>query len=278
MTLYRQHFFPLHLWVIFVWMGAGILNCYPQVPSSSTQPDAPQPDHGPKSNANAAAKSPSPIAPSAPTGAAPITMATIVVTAPSGVGQATIDPGLGIRVYTIDTAQIKTLPQGADTSFDQVVERTPGVSQDAYGSWHVRGEDTNTSYLINGVRIPLGIVNSTFGEKFDTRFISSVSLLDGALPAQYGLNTGGFSIFKPSRVRSWRAEMPRSMAEAMTRCDRISRMAEFPAKQTISSREAMTATILELKIPRAVRIRFMIIPTNTRVSPISAIIWMKAAS
>jgi hypothetical protein len=29
------------------------------------------------------------------------------------------------------------------------------------------------------------------GQKFDTRFISSVSLLDGALPAQYGLWTGG---------------------------------------------------------------------------------------
>jgi outer membrane receptor protein involved in Fe transport len=83
------------------------------------------------------------------------------------------------------------MPQGADTTFAEVVERSPGVSQDAYGSWHVRGEDVNTSYLLNGIRIPLGIVNSIFGQKFDTRFISSVSLLDGALPAQYGLWTGG---------------------------------------------------------------------------------------
>ena len=119
-------------------------------------------------------------------------MPTIVVTAPaSDVGQSTIDPSLGIRVYTIDTAQIQNMPQGADTTFAEVIERSPGVSQDAYGSWHVRGEDTEFSYLLNGIRIPRGIVNSIFGQKFDTRFISSVSLLDGALPAQYGLWTGG---------------------------------------------------------------------------------------
>jgi hypothetical protein len=129
-------------------------------------------------------------APSA-TSSAPLTMAPILVTATSGAAPATIDPSLGVRIYTIDTAQIKTLPQGADTTFDQVVERTPGVSQDAYGSWHVRGEDANFQYLINGVRIPMGIINSTFGQKFDTRFISSLSLLDGSLPAQFGINTGG---------------------------------------------------------------------------------------
>jgi outer membrane receptor protein involved in Fe transport len=116
---------------------------------------------------------------------------TIVTARPSDVGQSMIDPSLGIRVYTIDITQIQNMPQGADTTFAEVVERSPGVSQDAYGTWHVRGEDTDTSYLLNGIRIPLGIVNSTFGQKFDTHFISSVSLLDGALPAQYGLWTGG---------------------------------------------------------------------------------------
>ena len=118
-------------------------------------------------------------------------MPEISVTATSDYEQATIDPSLGTRVYKIDTAQIQTMPQGADSTFDQVVERTPGVSQDAYETWHVRGEDTNVSYLINGIPIPLGIVNSTFGTKFDTRFISSVALLDGVLPAQYGITTGG---------------------------------------------------------------------------------------
>lgn len=129
---------------------------------------------------------------SASTGSTPVLMSNIVVTARSSdVGQSTIDPSQGIRVYTINTAQIQNMPQGADTTFAEVIERTPGVSQDAYGSWHVRGEDTEFSYLLNGIRIPRGIVNSIFGQKFDTRFISRVSLLDGALPAQYGLWTGG---------------------------------------------------------------------------------------
>jgi hypothetical protein len=122
----------------------------------------------------------------------PILMPSVVVTASKpGVAEATIDPNLGVRVYTIDAPQIQNMPQGEETTFAEVVERSPGVSEDAYGTWHVRGEDTDTSYLLNGVRIPLGIVNSTFGQKFDTHFINSVSLLDGALPAQYGLWTGG---------------------------------------------------------------------------------------
>ena len=128
----------------------------------------------------------------APTNSVPTLLPAVVVTAASpDVGQLTVDPSLGVRVYTINTAQIQNMPQGADTTFAEVIERSPGVSQDAYGSWHVRGEDVNTSYLLNGIPIPLGIVNSIFGQKFDTHFISSVSLLDGALPAQYGPWTGG---------------------------------------------------------------------------------------
>ncbi len=128
---------------------------------------------------------------SAPTNS-PLSLPDTVVTATrSPVGQSTIDPDLGIRVYTIDTPAIQNMPEGEDTTFAEVIERSPGVSQDAYGSWHVRGEDTATSYLLNGVPIPLGIVNSIFGQKFDTHFIKSVSLLDGALPAQFGLYTGG---------------------------------------------------------------------------------------
>jgi len=191
MTLYRKHFFPISLVSAFVLLSSGISDCYSQVPASSAQQVASSTSSGPNSVANPPTNSASQAPPSAPAGLAPIILPPIVVTAPFESEQQTIDPSLGVRVYKIDATQIQAMPQGEDTTFDQVVERTPGVSQDAYGTWHVRGEDTNISYLINGVRIPLGIVNSTFGQKFDTRFISSVSLLDGALPAQYGVNTGG---------------------------------------------------------------------------------------
>jgi len=182
MTFYRQKTLYLRFLAIGLSLYSGILISHSQIPTNNNAP-------------NAVASPPAPataqVPPGAPVDSVPMVLAPIIVTASSDAGQAMIDPSLGTRIYTIDSAQIETMPQGADTSFDQVVERTPGVSQDAYGTWHVRGEDTNTSYLINGVRIPLGIVNSTFGQKFDTRFISSVSLLDGSLPAQFGVNTGG---------------------------------------------------------------------------------------
>ena len=105
--------------------------------------------------------------------------------------QISVDPSQGIKVYTIEAAEIQNLSEGADTKFTEVYENSPGVSQDGHGIWHIRGEDSGTSYLINGVPLPRGIINSTFGQKFDSRFVSSVSLLDGALPAQYGITIGG---------------------------------------------------------------------------------------
>jgi outer membrane receptor protein involved in Fe transport len=105
--------------------------------------------------------------------------------------QISIDPRLGLDVYTINAGEIENLSQGADTKFTEVYERSPGVSQDGHGIWHIRGEDSGTSYMIDGIPLPRGIINSTFGQKFDTRFLNSVTLLDGTLPAQYGVTVGG---------------------------------------------------------------------------------------
>ena len=44
-------------------------------------------------------------------------------------------------------------------------------------------------YRINDILLPDGV--SGFGQMLETRFISSLTLLDGALPAQYGLHTAG---------------------------------------------------------------------------------------
>jgi outer membrane cobalamin receptor len=137
---------------------------------------------------------PQPASPSPPTPAPSTTDSTIpeiVVTGSTDAFPAAIEPSLGVRTYTLDQTKIESLPQGADTPFDQVVERTPGVTPDAFGQYHIRGEDYNQAFELNGIRIPQGIVNSTFGEQFDTRFISNLTLIDGAVPAQYGLNTAG---------------------------------------------------------------------------------------
>ncbi|MEJ0000971.1 MAG: TonB-dependent receptor, partial [Verrucomicrobiota bacterium] len=63
------------------------------------------------------------------------------------------------------------------------------VAEDSFGQLHVRGEHANLQYRINDVLIPEGITG--FGQELDTRFLSSVALITGALPAQYGFHTAG---------------------------------------------------------------------------------------
>ncbi len=97
----------------------------------------------------------------------------------------------GASVTTIGKAQVDTLPQGNQTDFDRVVLQLPGVSQDsaASGDFHVRNEHANVQYRINGILLPDGV--SGFGQVLDSTFIRSISLIDGALPAEYGLHTAG---------------------------------------------------------------------------------------
>src|SRR5437588_5429119 len=65
----------------------------------------------------------------------------------------------------------------------------PDVAQDSYGQFHIRGEHNPLQYRLNGIILPEGI--SVFGQTLDPRLASSVELITGALPAEYGLVTGG---------------------------------------------------------------------------------------
>ncbi|HEX7733032.1 MAG TPA: TonB-dependent receptor [Rhodanobacter sp.] len=98
-----------------------------------------------------------------------------------------LSPDTGSSQYVIDQKAIAQLPLGASTPLNQVVLQAPGVVQDSYGGLHVRGDHANLQYRIDGVIIPESI--SGFGQTLDARTIQSVKLLDGALPAQYGLRT-----------------------------------------------------------------------------------------
>src|SRR4029077_11338449 len=86
---------------------------------------------------------------------------------------------------------IEALPQGANTPVEKVLLQAPGVSQDsaAGGLFHVRNDHANAQYRINGILLPDGV--SGFGSIFDTNFIGSLSLVTGALPAEFGLRTTG---------------------------------------------------------------------------------------
>jgi outer membrane receptor protein involved in Fe transport len=101
-------------------------------------------------------------------------------------------PKIGASTYTISRDTIEKLPQADNTPIDQVVLQLPGVSYDsavANPSFHVRNEYGNVQTRINGIVVPEGV--SGLGPFLDTNFIGSMSLLTGALPAEYGLRTAG---------------------------------------------------------------------------------------
>ena len=107
------------------------------------------------------------------------------------VARSQIVPDLGATTYTVNQAQVASLPGGDNAAFNQVLLRTPGMVQDsaANGDLHLRGEHANIQYRINDVLLPEGI--SGFGQEIGTRFMDNARLITGSLPAQYGFRTAG---------------------------------------------------------------------------------------
>ncbi len=101
-------------------------------------------------------------------------------------------PDLGATAYTHTSEEIVAQSQGENAPFNQVILRSPGVAQDSAvnGDLHVRGEHANLQYRINGVLLPEGITGG-FGLELDPRFVQSMQLIDGSLPAEYGFRTAG---------------------------------------------------------------------------------------
>ena len=100
-----------------------------------------------------------------------------------------IQTQVGASTYTISSAEIDTQPGGANALLNQVVLQAPGVAQDSFGQLHIRGEHNGLQYRLNDVIIPDGI--SVFSQTLDPRFVGSLKLITGALPAEYGLRTAG---------------------------------------------------------------------------------------
>ena len=121
----------------------------------------------------------------------PITMSPVVVSTTLDTARNNIVPSLGASTFQISSAQIDLLPLGANAAFNQIILQAPGVAQDsaANGDLHVRGEHANLQYRINDVLLPEGITG--FGLELDPRFVESMQLITGSLPAQYGFRTAG---------------------------------------------------------------------------------------
>ena len=104
-----------------------------------------------------------------------------------------IVPSLGATRYTVGPDRLDSQAQGEDAPFNQTMLRFPGVAQDSFGQLHVRGEHANLQYRIDDVLLPESIPG--FGQVLETRFADNISLITGALPAQFGFrNTGVIDI------------------------------------------------------------------------------------
>lgn len=100
-----------------------------------------------------------------------------------------IQTQLGASTYTVTAADLADLPGGDNSALNSVILQMPDVAQDSFGQFHVRGEHNALQYRIDGIILPEGI--SVFGQTLDPRLAQSVELITGALPAEYGLETGG---------------------------------------------------------------------------------------
>ena len=105
-----------------------------------------------------------------------------------------ITPSLGASQYTFDREALEKQPGGTNITLNKALLQAPGVVQDSYGVVHVRNEHANLQYRLNGIIVPESI--SGFGTTFDPRIASSIDLITGTLPAQYGYRTAGVVNFK----------------------------------------------------------------------------------
>src|SRR5437764_2791349 len=132
--------------------------------------------------------------PSSPPGASPAsrtaTAESVVVTSQElDVSREQIVPNLGATRYTVGPDRLDSQARGENAPFNQTILRFPGIAQDSFGQLHVRGEHANLQYRIDDVLLPESIPG--FGQELETRFADNISLITGALPAQFGFRTTG---------------------------------------------------------------------------------------
>ena len=103
--------------------------------------------------------------------------------------RSSIETQTGASTYTIDAEAIAAIPGGENNQLNQVLLQAPDVVQDSFGQIHVRADHNDLQYRLNGIILPEGI--SVFSQTLSPWLISSLKLITGALPAEYGLRTAG---------------------------------------------------------------------------------------
>jgi len=104
-----------------------------------------------------------------------------------------IQPRVGASTYEFSNKAIESQPGGENNPLPRVLLQAPGVTQDSSsaGGIHVREQMGNVQYRINGIVLPEGATLFAQSGGLSPRLASSITLLTGALPAEYGLRTTG---------------------------------------------------------------------------------------
>lgn len=91
--------------------------------------------------------------------------------------------------YTSES--IRDLPVvGGGKSIETVLLNTPGVVPDEDGRLHVRGEDAQLQYVIDGIPITTNLTR-VYSSLFNSRIIKSIDIQTGGLNAEYGVAAAG---------------------------------------------------------------------------------------
>ena len=99
-----------------------------------------------------------------------------------------IESDLGASTYTLTNDAIENRPGGETRDLGSILVQVPGVRREGSGRLVVRGAP-GVQYRLNNIILPDGVAD--FGETLSARLADRTMLITGALPAQYGLATGG---------------------------------------------------------------------------------------
>jgi outer membrane receptor protein involved in Fe transport len=93
------------------------------------------------------------------------------------------------KVFT--AATIRDLPSVSGTKkIEAVLLNTPGVVPDEDGRMHVRGEDAQLQYVIDGIPVTANLTR-IYSSLFDAQLVKSVEVQTGGLNAEYGVAAAG---------------------------------------------------------------------------------------
>jgi outer membrane receptor protein involved in Fe transport len=111
----------------------------------------------------------------------------VIVEAP----RSTVDPEKTSSTKIFTSSMIQELPSvSSERKIESILLNTPGVVPDEDGRLHVRGEDAQIQYVIDGIPVTANMTR-VYSSLFDADLIKTVSVQTGGLNAEYGVAAAG---------------------------------------------------------------------------------------